>query len=622
MVPDTRFKDGPANTVKDILGGVPGVIVQNRWGPDARLSIRGSGLSRAYGNRGINPLMDGFPISTSDGLFDLYEVDPTAYRYAEVYKGANALRYGSNSLGGAINFVMPTGRDASPFDARFDAGSFGYLKSAVSTGGVNGPYDWFIAGSVQRENGYREHSENHMERLNANVGYQFSPDAETRFYINANSWRGQLPGEVTKDQALSNPRTANPAWVAQDQQRNIDSVRVANKTTLRFDNTTVDLGLFALDRHVMHPIYIWYDFRVHDYGGFVRATDDREIGGFRNRLVAGVNVQNGTIDLENNLNLGNAVKGPLIGSYLWKSQNYSAYAENSFFFLPSVALVTGGVFSRVVRDQQDRFLADGDQSGRRIYDNFTPKVGLLWDVDPTWQVFGNVSRSAEAPTFDVTTFATPASTNINAQTATTYEIGTRGRRPDFTWDISLYRADIHNELQCLTNPTTAGACTVRNADRTVHQGVEAGLGVAFLKSVFAQEDRFWFNVAYTYSDFRFDGDATWGNNRLPAVPPHLLKAEVLYKHPNGFYAGPNIEWMPQAFYADNANTLTVDPYALLNFKIGYDTGTGWSGYLEARNLLDKRYISTTVAVETATATSALFNPGMGRAIYGGLRYRM
>lgn len=622
VVPDTRFKTGPANTVKDILEWVPGVIAQPRWGPDARLSIRGSGLSRAYGNRGINPLMDGIPISTSDGMFDLYEVDPTAYRYVEVFKGANALRYGANSLGGAINFVMPTGRDASPFDARFDAGSFGYLKSAVSTGGAYGPYDWFIAGSVQREQGYREHSENHMERLNANFGYQFSPDAETRFYVNANSWRGQLPGEVTKDQALNNPRAANPAWVAQDQQRNIDSVRVANKTTLRFDNTTVDLGLFALDRHVMHPIFIWYDFRAHDYGGFVRATDDREIGGFRNRLVAGVNVQNGTIDLDNNLNLGNAMKGPLIASYLWKSQNYSTYAENSFFFLPKVALVTGGVLSRVVRDQQDRFLSDGDQSGRRTYDNFSPKVGLLWDVDPTWQVFGNISRSAEAPTFDVTTFATPASTNINAQTGTTYEIGTRGRRADFTWDISLYRADIRNELQCLTSSATPGVCTVRNADRTVHQGVEAGLGVAFLKGVFAQEDRFWFNVAYTYSDFRFDGDATWRNNRLPAVPPHLLRAEVLYKHANGFYAGPNVEWMPQAFFADNANTLTVDPYALLNFKIGYDPGTGWSGYLEARNLLDKRYISTTVAVETATATSALFNPGMGRAIYGGLRYRM
>lgn len=79
--------------------------------------------------------------------------------------------------------------------------------------------------------------------------------------------------------------------------------------------------------------------------------------------------------------------------------------------------------------------------------------------------------------------------------------------------------------------------------------------------------------------------------------------------------------MPQALYAENANTLTVDPYALLNFKPGLDRGTGRSGYIEGRNLLDKREISTAIAAEAATAASALFNPGMGRAVDAGLRTR-
>jgi len=621
IVPDTAFKNSPANTIKDILGWVPGVLVQTRWGPDGRVSIRGSGLTRSYGNRGINIFMDGIPLNTADGLFDLFEVDPTAYRYAEVFKGANALRYGANSLGGAINFVMPTGRDASAFDARIDAGSFGYVKTQASTGGVAGPADWFVTASAQREDGYRDHSKTDSERLNANVGYQFSPDAETRFYLNAGRWRAEIPGEVTKDAALNSPRAANPEFVRVDQQRNIDSVRLANKTTLRFDSTTVDFGVFGLDRHVMHPIYQWLDFKALDYGAFVRATDDRLVGGFRNRLVTGVNLHNGTIDIDQYVNLAGAVKGPLAASYIWKSENVAAYGENSFYFLPSVAAVVGGQFLHAVRQQQDRFLTNGDQSGSRTYDVFSPKVGLLWDVDPASQVFANVSRSAEVPTYDVTTFATPASTNVNAQTATTYEIGTRGRRPDLTWDVALYHAGLKNELQCLTTGLYS-PCSVVNADRTVHQGVEAGFGVAFLKSIFAQEDRVWFNAAYTYSDFRFDHDATWGNNRLPGAPPHHLRAELIYKNPNGFYAGPNVEWMPQAFFSDNANTLTVDPYALLNFKIGYDRGIGWSGYVEGRNLLDTRYISTTITVGRATPTMELFNPGTGRAIYGGVRYRM
>lgn len=621
IVPDTAFKDGPANTIKDVVGWVPGVITQPKSNIDNRVSIRGSGLTRNYGNRGVNVTMDGIPINTSDGLFDLFEIDPTAYRYVEVYKGANALRYGANAFGGAINFVTPTGRDASPFEARVDGGSFGSLKGQVSTGGTSGPWDYFLTASAQREDGYRDHSNGHIERGSANIGYRFSPDAETRFYLNANSWRQRLPGELTKSDALNNPRIADSAFVAQDQQRNIDSVRVANKTTLRFGPTTVDLGIFTHQRHVDHPIYRYLDYTVSDFGGFARATDDRMIGGFRNRLVTGVNALNGTIDYQEYANPGNTVKGALLRNEMWRSQNYSAYAENSFYILPDVALVAGGQFLHAVRDQEDRFLSDGDQSGRRAWNIFSPKVGLLWDVDPAWQVFANISRSAEVPSYDVNIFSMPAGSNVNAQTATTYEIGTRGRRPDFTWDVALYHTELKNELQCLTT-SPFSACTVVNADRTMHQGIEAGFGVAFLKSAFTQEDRFWLNVAYTYSDFRFEEDAVFGNNRLPGVPPHYLRAEVLYKHPNGFYAGPNVEWMPQAFFADNANSLTVDPYALLNFRIGYERETGWSGYLEGRNLFDTRYISSTITAGTATPASALFNPGSGRAIFGGLRYRM
>jgi iron complex outermembrane receptor protein len=622
VVPDTDFKTGPANTVRDILGWVPGVTTQMRYGPDGRLSIRGSGLSRSYGNRGINPYMDGIPISTSDGLFDLFEVDPTAYRYVEVYKGANALRYGGNSLGGAINFVMPTGRDASAFDARVDVGSFGYRKGAASTGGASGGWDYFLTFSSQSEDGYREHSNSHVERFNSNFGYQFSPDAETRFYVNADSWRARIPGEVTKSMAMDSPRTANPGWVLQDQQRNIDSVRISNKTTLRFGPTTVDLGLFALDRHVMHPIFQWLDFKVKDYGGFLRATDERTIGGYRNRFVAGVNVQNGSIDTNQYVNLAGANKGALAASMVDRSENVSVYAEDSFYVLPNVSLIAGTQFLHATRKRSDRFLSNGDQSGSRSFDLWSPKVGMLWDVDPAWQVFANISRSAEVPTFDVNTFGTPASTTVNAQTATTYEIGTRGRRTDLTWDLSLYRANLRNELQCLGNPATPGACTITNAGRTVHQGIEAGVGFAFLNSVFAKQDKLWLNAVYTYNDFYFDGDTRYGNNRLPGVPPHYIRVELLYKHPSGAYAGPNVERMPKAFYADNANTVTVDPYTLVNFRLGYDRqGAGWSGYVEGRNLANKRYISTAAIVETANAASALFNPGTGRAVYAGLRYK-
>lgn len=87
------------------------------------------------------------------------------------------------------------------------------------------------------------------------------------------------------------------------------------------------------------------------------------------------------------------------------------------------------------------------------------------------------------------------------------------------------------------------------------------------------------------------------------------------------YANPNVKWSPEAYFADDANTLTVPSYALLNFRIGNGICQKRSGYLEARNLVDRRYISSVAIAGVANLSSEIFNAGTGRAVYGGLRYR-
>ena len=479
--------------------------------------------------------------------------------------------------------------------------------------------------STQASDGFRDHSFGSATRVSGNVGYQFSPDAETRFYFNANEIRQRIPGTVTKQSALTDPQAAAPANVALDQQRNLNTVRLANKTTIRLDDTKVEFGMFGVDRHLMHPIFQWLDYRYRDYGGFAKVTDDRFIGGFRNRLVAGVNILNGSIDNQQFANIGGQ-KGALLSSSIDRSKNTSAYIEDSFYFLPNVAAIAGTQFLYATRNRQDRFLSNGDQSGSTEFNLWSPKAGLLWNIDPTWQAYANISRSAEVPSFgesaNVPGVAVIPFTSIRPQTATTYEIGTRMKRPDYAWELTAYRANIRNELQCLYS--AFGNCNVTNADRTIHQGIEAGAGAAIFQGIFNNgpaPDKIWLNLAYTFNDFRFDNDATFGNNLLPGAPRHYLRAELLYKNPTGFYFGPNVEWVPQSYFVDSANTLRTSAYALLGLKAGFDNGGPVSGYIEGRNLLNKAYISSTSIINQATATSPLFEPGNGRAVYAGIKYR-
>lgn len=625
VVPDSAYRTStPATTIKDVLDYVPGIIVQPKWGEDSRLSIRGSGLSRNFHLRGVNLYQDGIPINTADGFGDFQEIDPSAYRYVEVYKGANALRFGASTLGGAINFVTPTGRDASPVSASADIGSFGFRRIQSSVAGASGPIDFFVTGSFQEQDGFRQHSGGEATRGSANFGIRLSADAETRFYFNVNQVRQRIPGSVTKDVALSSPTTPAAVNVTNDWQRNIDTLRIGNKTTMRVaPGTVVEFGVFAADRHLMHPIFEWLDYKYLDYGAFGRVMNESTIAGFKNRLLVGVNLHNGSNDADQFVNTGGN-KGALTSSARQDSRNTTAYIENQFYFLPQVAFVAGTQYLAATREQKDKFLANGDQSATSEFSVWNPKAGLLWEVDKTWQVFANVQQSAEVPSFGENTGITPGFV-AKLQKATTYEIGTRGRKPDFTWDVALYRSDIKNELQCVSGFNIPDFCLVRNADKTVHQGLELAFGAAVANALFVggpRPDKLWLNLAYTFSDFRFDNDATYGNNQLPGAPRHYLRSELLYKHPSGAYFGPNVEWVPLAYYVDSSNTLTTEPYALLGLKAGYDASKNVSLYIEGRNLTDKHYIASTGITDGANpAFTNLFEPGTGRAVFAGVKYK-
>jgi iron complex outermembrane receptor protein len=612
-----------ARTAKDALDFVPGVLVQPKWGEDSRISIRGSGLSRNFHTRGVWMYMDGIPITTADGGGDMQEISPTAYRYIEVYRGANALRYGANALGGAINFVTPTGRDASVFEARTDFGSFGLARFATSSGGAYGAADYFLTVDRLNFDGFRDHSSGESTRFSGNLGYRITPDIETRFYANANDIDQRIPGAVTRAIALASPKTAAAANLANDYQRNIDSWRVANKTAVRLsDTTTLEASAFYYDRHLYHPIFQVVDYFYNDYGGTLRLVDARKIGGLANRLTVGANLHDGAIDARRYVNV-KAQRGALTFNAEQISHNRSLYFENALYMVPRLALIGGGQYLDASREQRDRFLPDGNQTGQASYQSFSPRAGVLYDLSPQAQLFANWNEANEVPTFSEISITPALTTSLKPQVSRTVEIGTRGRTDGLVWDLALYRAEITNEFQCL-NTGTPGSCTQVNIDKSIHQGVEAGLSARIIDGLAVNRqgarDALWLNLAYTYSDFRFDNDRNFGDNKLPGAPEHYLRAEVLYRHPSGIYLGPNIEAVPEAFYVDNRNQVKTESYLLWGAKIGFD-GEKWAGTLEGRNLGDVKYISSASIATSANAASALFEPGDGRAVYGSLRYK-
>lgn len=625
------FQDRYASTVRDVLKDVPGIYVQERYGQEARISIRGSGIARGYLLRGLELLQDGIPINNADGSGTLFSIDPLALRSVEVYKGGNALAFGATTLGGAVNFVTPTAHTAfAPNILRVDGGSFGTIRESFQASRISGPADILVNGTLTNSDGYRAHETQRIRTLNANLGYRLAPGVETRFSVGAYGTDQKVPGLLTLDQALKTPRMASENAILGNQSRQIETQRIANRTSFALDSGQLDIDSWAIHTRLYTPIFQVTDQDGWTYGVAPRWAGSFALGGHRNDLLLGLRAFAGTTAADRYVNIAGH-RGEQVVNSLRSASSYEAYGENRFWFRPDMALMTGAKLLSSNRTYSDKggLPNNPDPSfANRTYQGVNPKIGLMWQPSPDIQVFGDVARSRDVPDFiDLTQTSALATTFVplEAQRAWTWEIGSRGRSGRFAWDVTLYRSEIRDALVNFSvDPGLGLPAATFNAPRSRQNGVEAAVSFEALRDLVGIGDRLSLTQIWTHADFRFVRDPSFGNNRIAGLPPDVLRSVVGYAHPNGFHLSPSVDWVPEGAFADHANTLRAPGYLLFNLQAGIDLPNGVSLFVDARNLAGTRFIADIEVVADAAAfggASALpvFHPGMGRSLFGGIR---
>ncbi len=611
------YLTGRAGNMEDTLRLATGVFIASRFGSDeARVSIRGSGLQRTFHGRGIMLLQDGVPLNLADGGFDMQAIEPGATRYIEVQRGANALRYGSSTLGGAINYVSHTGHSAPAAQIRAEAGSFGYQRYQAAVAGANETLDGYAAISHTEQDGFRDHARQRNGRFFGNVGFQLAPNIESRLYATVVDTDSELPGSLTYAQLKANPRQADAASVNRDTKRDFPLYRLASRTAIQHEHGgQTELTAFAARKQLFHPLAFGrIEQRSRDVGVGLRHEHPSHWGGLRQDHVLGVQWQRGLTDDEQ-CAYGAAPTGhPCTTQSRANRQtadNVTVYGETRWHVVPSTVVSVGGQWTDANRRVTAHVpgLASTGALYEQSYRRFSPKLGLLHHLTNNVDVFANVSASFEPPSFSE---GPVGGQPLKAQRATTYEVGTRGdtkfRHATLGWDLSYYRALLKNELLALT-PAGFTTLTV-NADDTLHQGIEAGLRV--------ESSHYRVLGSYLYNDFRFKKDAVRSNNRIAGVPDQVLTVELATKLPGDVWLGPTFRAASRSF-VDHANTLAAPGYSVYGLKVNQSLNHGVSWFAEARNLGDKRYANTTgVILDAGGNDAAQFNPGDGRALYVGI----
>jgi iron complex outermembrane receptor protein len=637
-----EMKMGRASNFEDLLQRAPGVFLQSENGAEvSKISIRGSGITSEDEPLGVMFLLDGLNFNQGDGESILEDFDVATLSHAEVFRGADAFKYGTLTLGGAINLVPFTGYDAAPFQIRLEGGSYGFFRGDMSGGAVEGQFDEFGALGFRAREGFRDHSREDTEILFADLGYKFSEQVENRFYLTLDRTNRNLPGGLTKSEMENDPSQANPLAIAQDWNKEWSYVHLADKLSIRTDEIQLDAGAFWFHRDLEHRGFFSPDFREgiemfysDNFGGNLNFVTRHELFGRRNILTIGLSPQYEDEPTQNYENIfGHTGATTARGEGI--SVNVPAYLEDQFYLTPQFSILAGAQAIFAERHFIDEFLTDaaGNQSNRQNFWGFNPKLGAIYEINRKTQAFMNVSRSWQPPSLDNLVDFTegPNSsvvyTPLQPQHAWTIEVGTRGEYSRFQWELSLYRSWVRNELLEI-NDAFGNDIGTRNVARTNHQGIEASLEVELLREILVPKqpsragDRLSFDQSYTLNDFHFDQNSVYGDNRIAGIPIHVYEAQLLYESPFGFYAGPNLQCSLSRYPVDEANTLFADSYVLLGFRAGFRRTNGFSVFIDCRNLTDQRYASSINVIADARTepNPEIFHPGDGRSFYGGVSW--
>lgn len=640
-VVDLANADRRLSTTADVLAYQPGISAQSPGNEGAKVSIRGSGINRGPGAHasGISVSLDGLPLTGPGGTpYELLE--PLWLSRVEVLRGANGFERGALALGGAINYVSRSGRDSAGLEVQYEAGSRGYHKRSVGYGGVSGDVDYFLAYTDTEFDGYQRHASGDGKGAMANLGWQITPQLETRFFVRYRETNHETPGRLTRDQIRNDPRAANPANLAIDARRpQPGSTWIGNMTTWQIDETSSLQAGLVYHTYPMDLNESLYRQQL-DYSNLNATLDYRHrhaLFGRDSVTTLGLRVTH-DLDADVRETLRFANNGYAAGTHTRDFSHHGTdstlHVGNDLALTDALHLQTGLALINTRRDVQVTWPATPERLRKQQWD-YAPRLGFTWQQTPQVQWFGNLSRSVEpahpwsmiwgsnqyfGAGNGASTGRQRTPVQLDNQTATTLELGARGDSALGRWELTGYYARVLHELLTVeVMPVPNLFVAENNASPTTHRGLEAGLDSTLWEG---RGGRLSLRQAYTFSDFRYRHDALFDSNRLPGLPRHYYQAELRYDHPTGFYAALNTEYASKMF-VDYANSVSADSHAIVGSRIGFDAPSGrWQAWAELRNIGDRHYAATvTPGYNDAGKDVARSTPGEGRGVYAGLRWR-
>lgn len=645
-ISNSQFRFERKISVNDVLGTVPGMFLQSRYGNhDVRISIRGFGSRSNSGIRGVRILLDGIPESEPDGQTRIEAIDFESVGSIEIVKGNSSSLY-TNAPGGVVNFINEIDFDKSFLTAFTNTGSFGLRRSGFKTGFKNDNYSFLTTYSDHQSDGFRDHSTDDWKILNTVLETRPSDLSKLQllgYYVKGNI---RLPGSLTREELEADPLQANQRDIDRDTRRVSNKGRLGLRLDTYLDKARkhhIEITGYGTIKYFERASGVFRIINRYGLGASGRYIVRYDAYGRNHEFSVGGDLlyQTGPIEYYNNIG---GIRGENLSQILVKTiGNSGLYFLNTFNLAPDkVDLLFTGRYESVYYDQKNQLAGVVDR--RRSFESFTPKLALNYKPLPATAIYGSIGFSFTSPASnELDNYPLSSDPNgllnpdIEPQESVNFEIGIKSNSPyrgtrffnDYSAELTFFNSRIQGEIVPLE---VFGEVFFRNAAETNRTGLELGLNTGVMGPLR-------FEGAYTWSNFNYDSytarsiefdnmgnqvnvDRDFSGNVVPSVPKHNLALNLSISHRfNPAFTGFTRfgQRYVSSLFVDDQNSDKSDSYQVFNFTTGADFVVGNYNLLLSTGLNNIFDVDHVAFVNINSANATFFEAGEPRHFFLSLK---
>jgi len=619
----------------------------NPFQPD--ITYRGYNVSPLLGTPiGLSVYQDGVRVNEAFGDTVNWDLIPqNAIANIDLIPGSNPL-FGLNTLGGALSVRTKSGFSHAGSRAQAYGGSFGRKAFEAEHGGYKDNFDWFFAGNIFEDDGWRPFTHSALHQAFGKVGWENeTTDLDLSFTFADNKLNGVGPAPLsylnedrraiyTAPDTVENTlyffnlkgehRFSKHFSVAGNAYYRGNTTNSVNSNTGNVDETCETLlSLTGCDDgagNTVPPASNVANRIVQDGAGFnVQATSTQPIFAHDNQFTLGSGYNASRTHFTQStqdaiLSQSHATIGttPFAADVDVNGQNeyINAFATDTFSVFPWLHLNASAGWNQAnvtLRDNIGTAL-----NGDHTFDRLNPSAGFTLNPlkalglkTPLQELtfYGNYNEGFRAPTPIELSCADPnapcslpnsftSDPPLKPVISKTFEAGVRGKFSDaLQWRMALYRSRSVDDILFTNVQESVVRGYFQNVGVTQRQGGELGLNGVWKKLN-------WY-LNYSFVDATFRTAALLNNalgpvtakpgDRIPAIPQQTVKLGAEYEILNGWFFGGDLQYVSSQYLRgdDNNRHSQVSEYAIVNLNTRYQVTKNVELFAMARNVFDANY---------------------------------